>query len=171
MLHPDYMYVARDTQHSNFKMSWQEAHPTGLKWLIPSHVLLIIWIFPQYCKEESYHDSDLHAAVQPNTSRRKGGKKWQACTETYWLIGYPAETPQPQSNTVRPPSNGNAKRHGSVVSAQMITSDSAVTPKHEMSQERSRCISTGPQAISYSLKILNFNVLSWNKYRTNKGAF
>lgn len=69
-----YIYVAWNVEHSGFKMSWQGAHPTGLQWLIPSHVLLIIWIFPQYCKDESYHDSDLHTAARPNTSRRTGGK-------------------------------------------------------------------------------------------------
>lgn len=102
------------------------------------------------------------------THQGEKGGKWQACREMYWLIGYPAETPQPQRNTVRPPSNGNGKCHGSVVSAQMISTDLAMTPEHRMSQERSllRCITTGVQAI----KIQKFNVLSWNKYRTNKGA-
>ena len=126
--------MRRGVQHF-LKMRWQEAHPTGLKWLIPGHVLLIIWIFPQYSEEESYYDSDLHAAVLPNTSRRERREKWQAGPNIYWLRILPAETPQPQSNSVRPPSNGNATCHGSVVSAQMITSDLALTPKHIMSQE------------------------------------
>lgn len=69
------VYVAREVEHTEFKMSWQEACPTGLQWLFSSHVLLMIWIFPYYCKEESYNDSALHAAVWLNTSRRKGGEK------------------------------------------------------------------------------------------------
>lgn len=67
---------------------------------------------------------------QTHQGKEGGGGKWQACTEMYWLIRYPAETPQPQSNTVRPPFNGNGKCHGSVVNAQMITTDLAATPKH-----------------------------------------
>lgn len=80
----------------------------------------------------------------------KGGKNGKHVQKRIGFTGYPAETPQPQSNTVRPSSSGNAKYHGSVVSAQMITTDLAVTPKHIMSQGRSllRCISADLQAFS-----------------------
>lgn len=69
--------------------------------------------------------------LRDQTHQGEQGEKWQACTEMYQLIGYPAETPQPRSNRVRPPSNGNGRCHGSVVSAQMMT------PEHEVSHEES----------------------------------
>lgn len=134
--------------------------PHVWKRLISSHVLEIIWIFPQYNEEESHHDSALHAAVRLNTSRRKGGK-WQTCREINWLT----DTLQRHRSHRATQSERSLMAMLDVTGVWSVPRLLVATPKHRMSQEISslRCMNSGLQTKVWTFWCSVF-IFSWNTW-------